>query len=301
MARDIQDIIREIDASYNPQRQAIQQRIEALPGQADAEINGLRATQDQAFNDILGGARQRGLGFSGIPIQEQSKYTANQFLPAVARVRQSQNEVRGSLFDSLNNIDLQQRQYAEGVRQQELDRDLQRESADRQAAAFGGLLGGDNTAPQQIAAPAGATLAQRKDKGFAFTDKDGRPINAAQYAKAKNIPFRQLLQEMANAGDTGARAALGFVGDDFGYDPTKIVNQNLANLYGALTGRKVPIYQPAKSYNILTNQGANNARQAVATNIPKVGRGVVNELSGVRGGMTIREQLEAARRAGGIR
>src|SRR5688572_31281615 len=89
LARTLDEILQEIDAGYNPQRQSIQTRLDALPAQADAEIAGLKATQEQAFGDILGGARDRGMGFSGVPLAEQSRYTASQFLPAVARVRQS--------------------------------------------------------------------------------------------------------------------------------------------------------------------------------------------------------------------
>lgn len=232
LARGISDILAELDASYSPQKQAIQQRLDALPAQADAEIAGLQGQQTQAFDDILAGARQRGLGFSGIPLGEQAKYTSNQFLPAVARVRQSQNDVRGGLFDALNNVNLDQRKTAMGVYQQELDRDEASRQANAQRSAFSGLFN-PTTPPPRPTAPS-ASINQRPDKGFNFTDANGRSISAAQFAATKGIPFRKLLQEMASAGDTGAKQALGFVGDDYGYDPRKLNSQSLAQLYNNL-------------------------------------------------------------------
>lgn len=83
-----------------------------------------------------------------------------------------------------------------------------------------------------------AAMTQRGDKGFNFTDASGRAISAAAYAQAKGIPFRDLLTEMANAGDQGSRTALGFVGNDFGYDPRKLIpgvsSPQMLNLYKSL-------------------------------------------------------------------
>jgi hypothetical protein len=160
LARSLDDILKEIDAGYAPQRQSLQTRLDALPKQAESEIAGLKATQEQAFGEILGGARDRGMGFSGVPLAEQARYTASSFLPAVARVRQTQNEARMSLLDALNNINLDQRKYATSIYQQELDREEQqrqfneRLAAERAAAAsaaqanpLAGLFGGGQQQP----------------------------------------------------------------------------------------------------------------------------------------------------------
>lgn len=135
MARSLDQVLRELDASYNPQKQSINERIAALPAQADAEIEGLKGQQTQAFDDILSGARSRGLGFSGIPLSEQAKYTSSQFLPAVARVRQSQNENQRSLSDALNGINLDQTKYAQSIYQTELDREQQERQFQQQLEA----------------------------------------------------------------------------------------------------------------------------------------------------------------------
>lgn len=87
-------------------------------------------------------------------------------------------------------------------------------------------------------ASSSATMAKRSDGGFNFTDSVGQAISAAQYAKSKGIAFRDLLSEMAKQGDQGAKTALGFVGNDFGYDPRKlssvVSSPGLINLYKSL-------------------------------------------------------------------
>lgn len=81
-----------------------------------------------------------------------------------------------------------------------------------------------------------ATMTQRSGGGFNFVNAQGQPISAAQFSALKGVPFRTVLQEMANAGDAGAKTALGFVGNDYGYDPTKVTSTALANLYNSLVG-----------------------------------------------------------------
>lgn len=188
------------------------------------------------------------------------------FLPAVAKVKQSQNDTKTSLLDALNNTNLDQRKYATSIQQNEFNLDEQRrqfeesqkaarEAAARAAAAAssfnaGSLLGAGGGGG--AVAPTGASgtqvsqgIQQRADKGFNFTDNAGRAVNAFQYSQGHGIPFTTLLKQMANAGDSGARTALNFMGDNGNADPTKITNQALANLYQALTGRGVGVFKPA--------------------------------------------------------
>jgi hypothetical protein len=200
LAKSLDAILAELDASYAPQRQSIQTRMDALPAQADAEIEGLKATQQQAFQDILGGARDRGMGFSGVPIAEQSRYTASSFLPAVARVRQSQNESKQSLFDALNNINLQKQQFGQGIYQQELDRDeqsrqfneslaaQQRAAAAAQTNPYAGLF--DNAGANQGSQPAADPLKQRAQADVAnLLTKDKSRIQGELNAIAKSAGF----------------------------------------------------------------------------------------------------------------
>lgn len=245
--RTLQQILSELNRATNPQVASLRQRQSLIPQQIASEEQGLQAKQTQAFGDILSGFRQRGLGFSGIPGAEQAKYTSTEFLPALARLRQTGQENARSLEDAILGIRAQNMQSAQGLRQADLDRAQQwriaklQDAAARRAAAaanavpslggvLDGLFGGGGNQKQPS-----ATAKQRKDKGFNFTDANGKPISAAQYAAATGQNFRALLKTLAEAGDRGAKLALGFVGNDYKYDPSKINSSQRAKLYNALT------------------------------------------------------------------
>jgi len=161
VAADLDGIIRELDASYNPSRQSINDRIGALQGQEQADVAGLKGQQTEAFDGITQSAIGRGTFYGGAPIAEQQKYTATQFLPAVAQLKGKYISQRQSLGDALNDVNLDQRKTAMGVKQQRDAMEYQREQdalarADAQRAraeassggsSLSSLLGGGN--PQQ--------------------------------------------------------------------------------------------------------------------------------------------------------
>jgi hypothetical protein len=78
-------------------------------------------------------------------------------------------------------------------------------------------------------------MTQRAGGGFNFTGANGQAISAATYARLTGQQFRNVLQTMANQGDAGAKQVLGYVGNDVGYDPTKIGQGNNAQMYNAMT------------------------------------------------------------------
>lgn len=252
MARTLDQIIAELGGTYNPQIESLRRRQELIPGQVAEEEKGLQARQETAFGDIVSGARRRGLGFSGIPLSEQAKYTSTEFLPALARLRQQGREQAMSLEDAILGITERRSTLAQQLREQELNREeqqrqfnenlrFQREQEARQAAAtgFSPSFGGGSGGGPAPSGGGGASMQQRGDKGFTFTIS-GQPVSAAVYAHATGQSFRSVLQKMANAGDRGAATALGFVGEDYGYDPRKVTSKGLADLYNALvwgTGR----------------------------------------------------------------
>lgn len=102
--RSLDQIISELNSVYEPQINLLRQQQSAIPGQIVEEEKGLQAKQTQAFDDILGGARRRGLGFSGIPLSEQARYTSTEFLPAMARLRQTGREQANSLEQAILGI-----------------------------------------------------------------------------------------------------------------------------------------------------------------------------------------------------
>lgn len=235
-SRTLDQVISSLNTTYNPQIQSIQKRQSAIPGQIAQEEQGLQAKQTQAFGDILGGARRRGLGFSGIPLGEQATYTSTEFLPALARLRQTgreqamsledailglrsqQRQQAQSIFDADRNYALQQAQFRESQRQFNENLKLQRQQAAQAGGAGyaptnnGGGEGGKSALP---------VMSRRKDGGYNFT-YNGRAISAAQYSQLKKIPFRDLLANMAKDGDKGAAAALGYVGNDYGVNKKKV-------------------------------------------------------------------------------
>lgn len=250
MARALSDILSELDNVYNPQRQVYNQQITTLPDQQLAEEKGLQSAKQDAFQQITDQANRRGLFYSGIPVAEEQKYTGSTFLPAVANVRNNYATRKFNLQDALSKITQDQYLHGQDIHQKELDREqaaalARAGSAGAASPSFG--FGGSSAGV--LGASASATASQRSGGGYNFTDAYGNSISAASYAAQKGIPFRTLLEQMASAGDTGARAALGFVGNDYGYDPTKVTDQNSANLYNSLiwgTGlNQAGIYSPS--------------------------------------------------------
>lgn len=135
--RTLESILSELDntAGYGAQVQSLRNQQGLIPGQIADEEKGLEAKQGQAFESILGGARQRGLGFSGIPLSEQAKYTSTEFLPAIARLRQQGKQQAMSLEDSILGIQERRTNQALGIRNNEQQMAEQRRQFDAQMAA----------------------------------------------------------------------------------------------------------------------------------------------------------------------
>jgi hypothetical protein len=117
--RSLDQILTELDSTYNPQINSIRRQQADLPGQQAAEEQGLQAKQTAAFDDITNGARRRGLGFSGIPLGEQAKYTATEYLPAVARLKTAAKQQAMSLEDAINQIYEKRNTMGQGIYQNE--------------------------------------------------------------------------------------------------------------------------------------------------------------------------------------
>lgn len=267
--RTLSQIVNELNKADSGQINLIKQRQSLIPKQIAAEEKGLGAKQEQAFGSILGGARQRGLGFSGIPLEEQAKYTSTEYLPALARLRQTGQEQQMSLTEAIMGIRSGNSKMAQGLRQQELDRAEQirqfnttlAEQRAARAAASGGGGGGFGGFGMGVDVPAsgggggGYGMKRRSDGSYAFVDQRGNAVSAAAYSAAAGVPFRTLLSQMAQGGDKGAKSALGFVGDDYGYNPNKLGNN--AALYNALTWGAMP-----RAANTKYKVGSSSSKQA---------------------------------------
>ncbi len=172
MAREIQQIMTELETAYAPQRQAVQERMNQLPGFYEAQRGGVETARTNAYQDITRQANARGMVYSGAPIQEQQRYTGERYLPALAQLSGQEGEQRFNLQQALNQLGERQLTYAQQIRSKEQELDEERRRFDLQiqaereaelraakAAARGGgglnlnsLLGPNNQNPQAAAA-----------------------------------------------------------------------------------------------------------------------------------------------------
>lgn len=147
-SRTLSQVINELNPTYKPQIASVRAQQAMIPQNIANETKGLEAKQTQAFDTILGGARQRGLGFSGIPLAEQAKYASTEFLPAVARLQQQGNEQKLSLEQAILGIRERRDTLAQTLLQQYKDRAEQKRQFNlsleeqRKARAAAGSGGG---------------------------------------------------------------------------------------------------------------------------------------------------------------
>lgn len=252
-ARTLDQIIAELNPTYQPQVQSIQNQMGLIPGQIATGEAQLGARKDQAYENILSGARQRGTGvaFGGIPLGEQAKYAATEYMPALANLRTAGTNQATSLQDAINSINERRDTAAQNIRNIEVNRDYEAEQAritrewEAQQAELSRVESRKTAAAQQAqystmmdlinqqntantAKPLLPQITRDANKGYNFTDAYGTPINAKEYvmdyqSKGGALTFRNLLQQMANDGDSNAKIALDYVGDDaqFGNAPAQ--------------------------------------------------------------------------------
>jgi len=222
MARSLEQVIAEVSKQSDPQRQLILKQISGMPGEQQAQESSLAAKKDQAFGDILDGSRRRGLGFSGIPLGEQAKYSATEYAPAVANLKSSFNQRKSSLESALNeigrndyssayNIFNTDRQFEEQQRQF----NEQMAASQRAAAASAGGGGGGGSiadyfqaqggqAPGQAPQGAAPSYGRNSAGGFWFKDASGKPIGAYTYSQLAGKDYNEIIRTMVKSGDTGA-------------------------------------------------------------------------------------------------
>lgn len=121
--RSLDQIVGELQGVYQPQIQSIQQQKALIPQGVEADISEAKAAQSQSFDDIMSSARRRGIGYSGLPIGEQQKYSSTVFAPEILRARQRGKQQELSLTDALNSIYENRRKYADTLRQGDIAND----------------------------------------------------------------------------------------------------------------------------------------------------------------------------------
>jgi len=210
MARTLDQIIAELAPTYKPQVESLQKQQQLIPQQTQAAIGSADAAQSQAYENILGGARQRGLGFSGIPLAEQAKYASTVYAPAVLNAKTQGQQNALSLQDAILGVQERQRSTGQGIYQTE-----QAQAYDERQKALDRAFQSSEAAKNRAAANQQADLSkyftpqtryeQKAPGDFAFYGADNKPITAAQYAKSSGVKIGDVLRSMGEAGDQTAK------------------------------------------------------------------------------------------------
>lgn len=158
--RTLDQILAELQPSYQPSIEFLRQRQTEIPKTVESDIQAAQAAQTQAYEDILTGARRRGLGFAGIPLGEQARYASQVFAPAVLQARTRGTEAARDLEGTILGLQAEMRNAAIARRQSE-------EDLARQIAASGRGGGGSadtsgNVLSQLLAYLSGGTTQTQK-------------------------------------------------------------------------------------------------------------------------------------------
>lgn len=239
--RTLNQILADLGPSYDTTINSYKSQQDAITPWQNAQMQGLSMAKDNAFTDILNGSRERGVGFGGIPLQNQGKYIGSTYIPAIANLERDANNQRSSLTDAINAAMLDRTKTANTLYTTEQGNynDYLAKLAAAKASASGGITfntGDSKTTPTATAS--GPKGTKNADGTHSFVDAAGQPISAAVYyaqvTNGKGNNFRGFLEDLAKDGDKGAGSALNFVGNDYRYDKSKVTSQSLANLYNAL-------------------------------------------------------------------
>ena len=94
----------ELNPAYAQSQKVIQKRQAGLGAKYDAQRAGITAERGEGFNTINNQATARGGSFSGVPVEEQSRYLATKYLPGLQQADYQQNEEDLTLQGELANI-----------------------------------------------------------------------------------------------------------------------------------------------------------------------------------------------------
>lgn len=118
--RDLQSLIQTQTDALKPQQDIIDSSITANDTSGAAQVAGLGAQKDQAFSGIVQGAQNKGMYFSGFSPDEEAKYTAGTYLPALAQLQATIAQTRSSLLGK--KADLNKGAFDVATQQHENDR-----------------------------------------------------------------------------------------------------------------------------------------------------------------------------------
>ena len=157
--RTLDQVMSELGGVYAPQEELLKQKQSLIPGQIANEEQALGAQEKDYFdNTIMSDARRRGIGFGGIPIGERARYGATQYLPALARLKQSGREQAMSLEEALLGINERKRSQGQSIFENERSFAEQQRQFNEQMAFSKAQAAAQAAAQARAAAAAKATL-----------------------------------------------------------------------------------------------------------------------------------------------
>nr|DAV76463.1 MAG TPA: hypothetical protein [Caudoviricetes sp.] len=115
--QSLEQIIGDLNPVYQGSIDVINKRRAQLPAKFDAQRSALSAERVQGFNTINNQATNRGMSFSGIPLDEQATYLSTKYLPGLQQLDYQQNEADLSLDEALAKINQERRLKAMNIRQ----------------------------------------------------------------------------------------------------------------------------------------------------------------------------------------
>lgn len=118
--RDLQTLINQYSSAFDPQKALIDTQIQQNDQSGAAQEAGLTAKKDQAFTQIGQDAQNHGMFFSGFTPDEQAKYTANTYLPALAQLQSTIANTRTQLLGKKAEMDTNAQQSATAAHEQDV-------------------------------------------------------------------------------------------------------------------------------------------------------------------------------------
>lgn len=118
--RTLDQLVSSSNAAYDPSRASINSQIQDAQNSGQAQEQGLNAAKDTAFGDITQTAVRRGALFSGFTPDQQAHYVGEKYLPALANLRASNNQVVQGLNSNLNSLNMDQQKTAQATQNQDI-------------------------------------------------------------------------------------------------------------------------------------------------------------------------------------
>jgi hypothetical protein len=219
------DIMAGLDPAFAGTKAIYNQQLSAVPAKFDAQKQALEVTKGNQFRQINRSANAKGLAFSGMPTEEQTRYLGEQYLPALAGYDTQANTEQLQIRQLLAQLAQDQTLKATDIRghQQDtldsyLEAERQRQAAAQEAAKQRAFDAQQNALQRRASASKsaadGVDISLHKNKrGGWDVYENGKPSKQYDLASASRLLGKDLVSLLAN-GDKQDRQAAKFYRDN---------------------------------------------------------------------------------------